>query len=181
MTDWAATASAAFAGAGLVATAWQLRQRSADSVKERRLEIEGVCATWRPKSAPRPNDVRPDGLAEWTYEFFVHNPGRFPISSVVLLVRFPVPVQRIRGSHRDQPTRELEMVHPVLSGGGQRRWDRTLQMAYADAEGQLQSTVASVSFIDAEGRTQTTEWPHRQAPPVRDSSASSLQSRRRSR
>lgn len=45
------------------------------TAKEGKLETGGVCATWHPTVAPRPGDVRPDGLAEWTYEFFVHNPA----------------------------------------------------------------------------------------------------------
>lgn len=159
MTDWAATASASFAGCGLLATAWQLRQQRAQAVEQRRLEIEGVSASWRPRSAPRPIDVDKAGFALWKYEFVVHNPGRLPISTVELQVTFPVVVQRLRGQHSDEPTKVVKMVHPVLIGGEQRRWDRTLRMKFTDAENNLHATLASVSFLDAQGEPHRNDWP----------------------
>lgn len=159
MTDWPAAASATFAGAGLLATAWQVRGGIAESAKQRTLEIEGVCASWHPTLNPRPNEVDADGFAEWNYEFFVHNPGQFPISSIELRVNFPVEFQRVRGQHLDDPTHELRMVHPVLAGANQRRWSRALRMRYSNAVGVLDATTAAVSFLDAQGTPRRTDWP----------------------
>lgn len=159
MTDWPATASATFAGAGLLGTAWQLRQNSAERAKERRLGIDGVCASWHPEINPRPHEVDREGHAVWKYNFFVDNPGRFPISSIVVRVTFPVNVARVRGGHVDDPVRTIEMVHPVLGGGQRRHWQRSLKMTYADANGSLHATTATVAFTDSEGKRRQTVWP----------------------
>ncbi len=159
MTDWPATASAAFAGIGLLATAWQLRQGVVAKVEQRRLETEGVCASWHPVGRPRRSDIDPDGCADWRYDFFVDNPGRFPISSIAVRVNFPVEVRRVRGTQIDAPTHHLTLVHPVLAGSGQRSWSRTLRMRFDEAEGSLHATTATVTFTDAQGASCTTEWP----------------------
>src|SRR4051812_24387557 len=157
MNDWSATTSAVFAGLGLCATAWQLDRTRKQAAKDLLLETEGVCASWNPPLNPRPSDVRSDGFADWRYEFHVDNPGRFPISSVVLRITFPVEVRRVRGrEHLDDPLKTIELVHPVLPGGGRRTWERTLRMKYADATGVLHGTTAQVTFIDSEGDTCTT-------------------------
>jgi hypothetical protein len=159
MSDWPATTSAIFAGLGLCATAWQLERTRRQGVKDRLLETAGVSASWNPPLSPRPSDVGTDGFADWRYQFTVNNPGRFPISSIVLRVDFPVAVQRVRGHDLDNPAQTIEMVHPVLPGGGRRTWERTLRMKYADATGGLHGTTASVTFIDADGDAYTTHWP----------------------
>ncbi len=119
----------------------------------------GVCASWHPPASPRRDDVDADGLATWQYDFCAQNPGRFPVSSAELRVQFTLDVRRLRGENRADPIRDLVMVHPVLPGAGQRRWQRTLQMNYADAAVDLPNTTVSVSLRDASGVPYMTEWP----------------------
>jgi hypothetical protein len=157
LTDWLAVASAVAAAVGLGFTADQLRLARRDAKAMDALAIEGVAVSWHALEAP--DHAGCDGIAEWLYEISVHNPGRFPIDNVRVVLHVPVPVQRVRYSGRlGEETIGLTMRHPVLIGGESREWQRRLRMPYASAD-RLRETYAEVSFRDTHGKDQHLRWP----------------------
>ena len=111
--------------------------------------------SWRATEAPAAADN--DGTAVWTYELTVTNPGRFAIDQVHVAWVFPSPVQRLRyNGDVDAPNRELQLSTPVLAGGGDRQWRRSLRMDFAAS---LDDTYAEVTFNDIQGKRRTNRWP----------------------
>ena len=167
MTGLADTASIVTSGATCVALVFaglELRQSRARDRRNRQVEIEGVAVSWRPPEVPRgPQD--PEGRSRWVLEFTAYNPGQLPVSDVQIAVRFALDVERVHyDGHVDQPTRTMVLETPVLAGGRERTWRRTLRMNYAASHAALRETTAIISFVDLEDprtRHQNT-WPKHQ-------------------
>jgi len=159
MTEWTSSASVLLAAAGLGFTGRQFQLLTRDRQKERDLGINGVCVWWYPRSNPHDDEIQEDGTAHWVYIFTVNNPGRFPISEVVVEVAFTVDVRRVRGRQIDPPTRMMRLHQPVIAGGNERPWTRTLKINLEAGREHLHETTASVRFIDSEGNEQHTRWP----------------------
>lgn len=164
MSSLADLASIATAGATCVALVFagsELRRSRAHDLRKRRVEIEGVAVSWVPLEAPRAAEDA-SGQAVWRYEFTACNPGPLPISDVRAEITFALKVQRVRhDEHLDDPVDRLVLVTPVLQGGGQRTWHRTLVMNYADGHEKLPRTRATISFLDPDEpqRRQCNYWP----------------------
>ncbi|MFI6833086.1 hypothetical protein ACIBG5_38635 [Kribbella sp. NPDC050241] len=159
MAEGIALSSAIIAAIGLFFAGYQLLQFRKDRKREHDLEIQGVCASWRPISNPRDSDVR-DGLAVWRYAIDVHNPGKFPINWVKVTMSFPVEFARLRGNTRTESGKELVVHQPVIAGGAHRTWERRLEMQWDEAtDERLAAIAADVTFVDIQGRRQHTHWP----------------------
>jgi hypothetical protein len=111
------------------------------------VEIEGVAVSWSPPEVPRgPQDS--EGGSRWVLEFTAYNPGQLPVSDVRVAVQFALDVERVHyDGHLDPQTRTMP---PVLAGGKERTWRRTLRMNYAASHAALRETTAVVSFADLE-------------------------------
>ena len=118
MGGWAAIASTLIAVVGLFFTGAQLLVMNRAAAMERRVAREGVVVSWEPVEAPRA--AEPDGTGVWEYEIQVQNPGALPVDNLRVDWHFRLPVQRRRQGHLDPPTTHLELVQPVLPGGGHR-------------------------------------------------------------
>ncbi len=156
MGEWAAIATTLIAGVGLLFGGGQLMVMNRAAALERRVARDGVVVSWRPIEAPR--EAEADGTGVWLYDIRVHNPGRMPVDDVRVDWNFECPVQRRRGGVVSPPTKRLQLVTPVLPGGGERRWERRLVMNFDEAEAVLPRN-AEVRFVDIEGRSQTNRWP----------------------
>jgi len=98
-------------------------------------------------------------------EFTAYNPGQLPVSDVRVAVQFALDVERVHyDGHVDHPTRTIVLETPVLAGGKERTWRRTLRMNYAASHAALRETTAVVSFVDLENpRTRhRNTWPKHQ-------------------
>ena len=141
--------------AGMEFRRLRLQERSAE-----RATIEGVVVAWEPDVAP--SQPESHGLATWTYTFTAHNPGALPIRDVVVTVRFPTPVRRVHTGphgplHVDDESESLVMRTPVLIGGRDRTWHRTVRMQF-DARARLPQTTAEISFVDMKGEPHVNRW-----------------------
>lgn len=168
MSGLADIASILTAGATCVALVFaglELRRSRLEDQRRRRVEIEGVAVSWVPDRAPRaPQDAQ--GRATWVYKFTAFNPGSLPVSDVRVEVQFGVNVQRLRyDGYCDEPADKIRLGTPVIAGGGERAWTRSLVMDYAEGAAALPSTQAVISFTDPDdpGRTQRNTWPKRVA------------------
>jgi len=97
--------------------------------------------------------------------FTAYNPGQLPVSDVRVEVHFALDVERVHyDGHVDPPTRTMVLETPVLAGGKERTWRRTLRMNYAVSHAALRETTAVVSFADLEDpRTRHQNiWPKHQ-------------------
>jgi hypothetical protein len=167
MTGLADIASIVTSGATCVALVFaglELRQSRARDRRNRQAEIEGVAVSWSPPEVPRgPQD--PEGRSRWILEFTAYNPGQLPVSDVRVEVHFALDVERVHyDGHADPPTRTMVLETPVLAGGKERTWRRTLRMNYAASHAALRETTAVVSFVDLEDpRTRHQNiWPKHQ-------------------
>jgi hypothetical protein len=158
MTDWTALAAAVLPALGLVFAGWQVMQGNRQARQERRLGLMGVVVYWRPDFAPHVADG--DGSAVWRYMITVANPGKFPIDNVAVTWTFAFPVQRVRSDGQlDPATEEIPLSIPVLPGGGEHTWNRTLRMNFAEASRLLPHTHAKVAFNDIKGTARENRWP----------------------
>jgi hypothetical protein len=155
--EWAAVATTLIAGVGLLFAGGQLMVMNRAAAMERRVARDGVVVSWQPIEAPR--EAEADGTGVWLYDIRVHNPGRMPVDDVRVDWHFESPVQRRRGGVLAPPTTHLQLVTPILPGGGERRWERRLVMNFDEAEASLPRTYAQVHFVDIEGRSHTNRWP----------------------
>jgi len=98
----------------------------------------------------------------WVYEFTASNPGQLPISDVVIEISFTLGIERLHyeGSI-DKPTKTLSLTTPVIAGGKDRTWQRTLLMNFKGGHAALENTSAVISFDDAEGARHQNKWPKR--------------------
>jgi hypothetical protein len=145
----ATTAAVGFAGL-------QLREFRKRDASDRRIELAGVTVEWKLDELPGP--PAPDGTAESTYIFTLHNPGRLPVTHVSVLVNLPITVQRIlTDGTPDAPGQDFELDTPVVAGGGSRQWWRTLRFAQADTGG-LRNMTAVVRFRDLDGNDHENRW-----------------------
>jgi len=152
----------ATAGA-LVFAGWQIRELRKQASRDRRIELEGVVVSWR--AAVAPQQAEPDGMADWVYEFRVHNPGRLPITNVQVEITFPVAVRRRHYTGLLAPSsRTIVLNTPVIAAQDERKWKRRLEIEFA-AEGELRKTMARVAFDDLDGRHHTNVWPRSVPPP----------------
>jgi hypothetical protein len=155
VTDWTASASTLFAGVGLVFAGQQVLLGNRQAREDRRLGLEGVVVSWRVVEAPAAAEK--DGSAVWIYEVTVTNPGKFAIDRVDIDWVFPCPVQRLRyDGSADAPGHELRLTTPVLPGGGQSTWRRTVRMDFSESRA---DTYAEVSFNDILGQQRRNRWP----------------------
>ncbi|WP_286219275.1 hypothetical protein [Paraoerskovia sediminicola] len=154
VTGAATVAAAVFAGVQIV----HLRREQAHA---RRLETEGVSVSWEFLESPA--GPGRDGTAVWLVGFTLHNPGRLPIDSVEIVLHLPFEVRRVRfDGRREVATDRLSLEHSVLRGGATRTWERRLEATYVDG-GWLRSVRGAVTFLDADGATQSNTWPRSRA------------------
>jgi hypothetical protein len=89
----------------------------------------------------------------------VHNPGRFPITSIDVRIDFTLKQQRLHHNRAlDEPSKQLEMIAPVIPANMQKSWTRRIIIDHAERE-KLRDTVASVSFDVPDAGRWTTKWP----------------------
>lgn len=158
MTDWIAPATAVLSAVGLIFAGLQVRQGNKQVRDDRRLGLEGVVVYWRPSYAPAA--AEPDGTATWKYNITVTNPGRFAIDHIHVSWIFAFNVQRLRSNGGlDAATNKLDVTLPVLPGGAEHTWERTLRMSFAEATARLPETYAQVSFHDLSGVQRHNRWP----------------------
>lgn len=159
---WLATASATFAGAGLMFSGYQTLLARNDRLAIRQVELAGVSISWVTKEVP--DHAEPDGTAAWVFAITIDNPGRMPIDEVLGVLEFPIPVRRRRYSGKlEEPTRTISLYAPVIPGNGQRGWRRELVAPWARRE-DVYSMTGIVSFRDLDGRHRTNHWPRSSAP-----------------
>jgi hypothetical protein len=155
--------SAAAAAGGFLAASYQLAALRRAAVRERAGEIRGVAVETdvltRPLTAPL------DSIhSAWEYNFTVHNPGRFPITEVAVVVRFPMPVRRSHGGGdtADEPSSDLDMYVPVVPARGSKSWHRWVLVPHVDHE-QLRRTVSIVKFTSSDAGRVENHWPNPKA------------------
>ncbi len=127
------------------------------------VETEGVAVSWSPSRNPQgPLERDAQGRGRWVYEFTAYNPGQLPVSDVVITVSLTLDVERLHyeGSI-DKPNKTLILTTPVLAGGKDRTWHRTLLMNFKGCHAALENTSAVICFDDAEGARQQNKWPKR--------------------
>ena len=158
MTEWIALGTAIISALGLLFAGQQVRQGNRQAREDRRLGLDGVVVYWRPTSAPAAASA--DGTAIWKYAITIANPGKFAIDHVSVQWTFDCDVQRVRSNGSlDPSTRQLALTLPVLPGGGDHTWDRTLRINFADATATLPATSAHVQFRDLTGVERENRWP----------------------
>ncbi len=150
--------SAVGTAGAFLAAAFQLWGLRRDALTARAAELDGVAVETDIVVRPITADAG-HGLGKWVYRFVVHNPGRLPISAVVVVVRFPLPVKRLHfDGTLDDAVMHLEMNVPVISAGRSNPWDRTVLVEHAH-HGQLRGTKASVTFTAPDAGRLMTTWP----------------------
>ena len=155
--DVASWVSGLATSVALIFAVWQVRQLRKRDMRDRRVELEGVAVSWRAPKVPRSSDV--EGMADWTYLFTAHNPGRLPITNVKVVVTFPMDVQRKHfDGHAEEPSRELLLTTPVIAGISTRSWTRIIRLEL-ERRNRLTRTTATISFRDPDGTTRTNPWP----------------------
>lgn len=147
----------------LVFAGLELQRSRAQDRRRRQVETDGVAVSWRPSRNPQgPREGDAQGRGRWVYEFTAYNPGQLPISDVVIKISFTLDVERLHYDGTvDKPTRTLILTTPVLAGGKDRAWNRTLLMNYKDGRAALENTTAIICFDDAEGARHENKWPRR--------------------
>jgi hypothetical protein len=166
MSSIADLASIVTSGATCVALGFaglELQRSRAQDRRRRQVETEGVAVSWRPSRNPQgPREGDAQGRGRWVYEITAHNPGQLPISDVVIKICFALDIERLHyDGSIDKPTRILIMTAPVLAGGKERTWNRTLLMTFAGSRTALEETTAVISFDDPEGTRHHNNWPKR--------------------
>ncbi len=166
MVSIADLASIATSGATCVALVFaglEFQRSRAQDRRRRQVETEGVAVSWSPSRNPQgPLERDAQGRGRWVYEFTAYNPGQLPVSDVVITVSLTLDVERLHyeGSI-DKPTKTLILTTPVLAGGKDRTWHRTLLMNFKGCHAALENTSAVICFDDAEGARQQNKWPKR--------------------
>jgi len=162
---WLAVVSSLIAAIGLLFTGYQVYLLNRQARQDRRVVLDGVAVAWRPVQAPS-HAERVDGRSTWQYQLVLVNPGRLPIDDVHIRWFFPCEVVRLRHDGiTDKPRSVLTLSAPVLVGGGERTWDRWLQIDYSQ-KANLAATYAEVSFNDIDGQRHINRWPRRQRRPL---------------
>jgi hypothetical protein len=160
VTEWIAFAAAIVPAIGLIFAGQQFMLGNRQAREDRLLGLKGVVAYWRPLSAPAAPGS--GGTAVWKYKITVANPGRFPIDHVKVAWTFACPVERVRSNGGfDEPTFVIPLGLPVLPGGGEHTWDRTLRIDFAQATELLPATYAEVTFHDIGGTVRANRWPRK--------------------
>lgn len=140
----------------LVFAGLQVRSLHTQTMRDRRVEAEGVAASWRPVIAPKSADA--EGWAVWHYEITVNNPGRLPIRDVEVEMTWPCSVTRVHPDYTaDEPRRVLHLHTPVIAGGAVRHWDRYLRMKFEERH-LLPQTEATVRFSTLDNEHHATRW-----------------------
>jgi hypothetical protein len=166
MSGIADLASIVTSGATCVALVFaglELQRSRAQDRRRRQVETEGVAVSWMPTRNPQgPMEGNHQGLGRWVYEFTAYNPGQLPISDVEVEIHFTLDIKRLHydGSTEDLG-RSLILTTPVLAGGQDRTWQRTLLMKFAVAHEALKETTAAITFDDPEGKRHRNDWPKR--------------------
>ena len=166
MTSIADLASIVTSGATCVALVFaglELQRSRAHDRYRRQVEIEGVAVSWSPSRNPQgPREGDAQGRGRWVYDITAYNPGQLPISNIEVKVFFVLDVQRLHYQGTiDDPVRTLILRTPVLAGGKDFTWHRTLLIKFAGAHAALKETTAVISFYDPEGTCRHNSWPKR--------------------
>ncbi len=149
--------SAVGTAGAFLAAAFQLWGLRRDALTARVAELDGVAVETDIVVRPTTADAG-HGLGKWVYCFSVHNPGRLPISAVVAMVHFPLPVQRLHSDGTlDDAVMQLEMNVPVISAGRSKPWSRTVLVEHVHRT-QLRGTQASVTFTAPDAGRLMTTW-----------------------
>jgi hypothetical protein len=169
VADWIAMISGVAAAIGLLFTGYQVWLLNRQARHDRRVGLEGVAVSWRPRDEPS-HVERPDGTSKWVYELTLVNPGRLPIDDVLIRWKFPCEVVRLRRDGIiDSATDTLTLSAPVVVGGGRRTWRRSLLIDYGKKQ-DLRRTYAEVTFNDIDHRRRTNRWPRIARQPLNSAS-----------
>jgi hypothetical protein len=141
----------------------ELRRSRAQDRRRRQVETEGVAVSWRPSRNPQgPLEGDPQERGRWVYEFTADNPGQLPIGDIVITISFTLGVERLHYDDSiDKLTKTLILTTPVLAGGKDRTWHRTLLINFKGGHAELENTSAVICFDDAEGVRHQNRWPKR--------------------
>jgi hypothetical protein len=166
MTSIADLATIVTSGATCVALVFaglELQRSRAQDRRRRQVETEGVAVSWVPTRNPQgPIEGDDQGHGRWVYEFTAYNPGQLPISDIQVEIHFALDIKRLHyDGSIEELGRTLIMTTPVLAGGKDRTWQRTLLMKYAGARKALKGTTAIIAFDDPEGKRHHNNWPKR--------------------
>lgn len=134
-----------------------------DAYQRQRVELEGVAVSWLAREVPTGPD--PDGYSEALYCVTAHNPGRLPITDVVVAVTVPCDVQRVHyDGSLEAPKRGLRLDTPVIAGGGERLWERRLKIRYDQRAllREMQALIEFSSLLDHERHRNAWGRPPRQ-------------------
>ncbi len=128
--DVATWVSAAATVVALIYVAIQVKDLRVERRLEQTVELDGVAVLWQARSVPRSPDE--DGWSTADYTFLAYNPGRLPITDVVVTVEVPCEVRRVHHDGLvDALTRQFTLTTPVIRGaGGEREWRRALSVRW---------------------------------------------------
>ena len=116
-------------------------------------------------AGPREGDIQ--GRGRWVYNITAYNPGQLAISNIEVKVYFVLDVQRLHYQGTiDDPVKTLILTTPVLAGGKDFTWHRTLLIKFAGAHAALKETTAVISFSDPEGMHYHNNWPKCKPQPM---------------
>jgi len=138
----------------------QVLQLRRDEAAKSRVDLDGVAVTWSALDSP----VHPDssGKSRARYRFTAHNPGRLPITDVVIQFVAPVEMTRVHFDDScDAPSRVLVLDTPVIAGGSVREWTRGVEVTFAE-RALLRDAKATIQFVSLlDGKPKTNVWGRR--------------------
>ncbi len=156
--DVATWVSAAATVVALIYVAIQVRDLRVERRVEQTVELDGVAVLWQARNVPSGSDE--DGWSTADYTFTAYNPGRLPITDVVVIVEAPCEVRRVHHDGLvDAPMRQFALTTSVIRGGeGEREWRRALSVRW-DEKAKMRDVTATIEFVSVlEKRHQSNVW-----------------------
>lgn len=161
--DVATWVSAAATVVALIYVAIQVKDLRAERRLEQTVELDGVAVLWQARNVPTTPDE--DGWSTADYTFTAYNPGRLPITDVVVTVDIPCEVRRVHyDGQADEPMWHLTLTTPVIrGGGGEREWRRALSVRWEEKT-EMRDVTATITFVSVlERRQQSNVWGARRS------------------
>lgn len=135
------------------------RQRLDDQAQE----IAAVGLELKPIIRPLDTDFRGE-MGDFVYDITIDNPGRYPISDVIIDLNFPGEAGRVHGTGAiDEACTGMRLVAPVVLSRDRRTWHRRLRVSRATSD-IMHTTTARVGFARIDVGRITIDWPSRDEP-----------------